>query len=103
MVDSIACYDSLVVCLNPELGLKFWYEVQDCPVAIWGRMYDLSMTCLWPDFCLDLDSLGAGSGTVLCPGCGMFMWPVMVVCEDCFMGISYNTIGIENQVVFACF
>ena len=58
---------------------------------------------LWLGFGMDLDSLGAGSGTVLCPGCGMFMWLVMVVCVDCFMGISYAIIGLENQVVFACF
>ena len=33
----------------------------------------------------------------------MFVWPVMAVCVDCFVGISYATIGLENQVVFACF
>ena len=70
MADSIACYDSLMGCLNPKLGLKFWTKVQDCPVAVWGRMCDLSMACLWPGFSLDLDSLRAGSKTVLCPGCG---------------------------------
>ena len=103
MVDSIAFYDSLMGCLNPELGHKFWTMVQDCPVTVWGWMCDLSMVCLWPGFGLDLDSLGAGSGIVLCLGCGMVMCPVMVVCVDCFVGISYATIGLENQVVFACF
>ena len=66
-------------------------------------MCDLSMACLLPHFCLDLDSLGAGSGTVLCLGYGMFMWPVMAVCVDYFVGISYATIDLENQVVFAFF
>ena len=37
-------------------------------------MCDLNMACLWPSFGMDLDSLGAGFGTVLCLGCGMFMW-----------------------------
>ena len=32
----------------------------------------------------------------------MFVWPVMDVCVDCFMGISYAIIGLKNQVVFAC-
>ena len=66
-------------------------------------MCGLSMTCLWLGFGPDLDSLGAGSGAVLCPGSGMFVWPVMAICVDCFMGISYATIGCENQVVFTCF
>ena len=48
-------------------------------------------------------SLGLDFETVLCPGCDMFVWFVMVVCVDCFVGISYATIGLENQVVFACF
>ena len=48
-------------------------------------------------------SLGPDFETVLCLGCGMFVWPVMAVCVDCFIGISYTTIGLENQVVFACF
>ena len=60
----------------------------------------LSMACLWPGFILDLDSLWAGFETVLYPGCGMFMWPMIVVCVDCFVGISYAIIGLENQVVF---
>ena len=33
----------------------------------------------------------------------MFVWPVMVVCVDCFVGISYATICRENQVVFTSF
>ena len=72
-------------------------------MAMWGLKCGLSMACLWPGFGLDLDSLGVGFGTILCPGCGMFVWPMMTVCVDCFMGISYATIGLENQVVFACF
>ena len=57
-------------------------------MAMWGRMCGLSMTCLWPNFCSDLDSLGAGYRVILCPSSGMFVWPVMTVCVDCFMGIS---------------
>ena len=34
---------------------------------------------------------------------GMFGWPVMAICVDYFVGISYATIGLENQGVFACF
>ena len=45
-------------------------------------MCGLSMACLWPGISLDLNNLGAGSGTVLCPGCGMFVWPMMAVCMD---------------------
>ena len=48
-------------------------------------------------------NLGPDFGTVLCPGSGMFVWPMMAVCVDCFVGISYATIGLENQVGFACF
>ena len=33
----------------------------------------------------------------------MFAWPMMAICVDYFVGISYATIGHENQVVFACF
>ena len=48
-------------------------------------------------------SLGPDFGTILCPGCGMFVWPMMAVCVDYFVGISYATIDLENQVVFARF
>ena len=65
-------------------------------MVLWGRMCGLSMTCLWLDFGLDLDNLGV----VLCLGGGMFVWPMMTLCVDCFVGISYATIGRENQVVF---
>ena len=40
------------------------------------------MACLWPGFSLNLDSLGAGFGVVLCPGGGMFVWHVIAVCVD---------------------
>ena len=55
-------------------------------MAVCGWMCGLSMACLCPGISLDLNSLGAGSRTVLCPGCGMFVWPVMAVCVDCFFG-----------------
>ena len=55
------------------LGLSFWTEVQDCSVAVWGWMCGLSLTCLWLGISLDFNSLGVGSGTILCPGCGMFV------------------------------
>ena len=67
-------------------GLSFWTEVQDCSVVVWGYMCGLSMACLWLGTSLDLNSLGARSGTVLCPSCSMFVLPVMVVCVDCFCG-----------------
>ena len=70
---------------------------------MWGRKCDLSMACLWPGFGLYLDSLGVGYGTVLCLVCGMFVWLVMAICVDFFVGISYAIIGLKNQVVFACF
>ena len=66
-------------------------------------MCGLSMACLWPDFGPDLNSLEAGSRPVLCPGGGMFVWPMMAVYVDCFVVISYAIIGHENQVVFTCF
>ena len=65
-------------------------------------MCGLSVACLWPGFGPDLDSLRAGSGAVLCLGGGMFVWPMMAICVDYFVGISYATIGRENQVV-TCF
>ena len=37
------------------------------------------------------------------PGLCMFVWPMMVVCVVFFVGISYATIGLKNQVVFTCF
>ena len=49
-------------------------------------MYGLSMACLWPGIILDLNSLKAGSATILCSGCGMFVWPMMAVCVDYFCG-----------------
>ena len=37
------------------------------------------------------------------PEYGMFVWPVMAVCVDYFISISYAIIGLENHVVFVCF
>ena len=61
------------------------------------------MACLWHGFDLDLDSPRARSRDVLCSGGGMFVCHVMTAYVDCFVGISYATIGLENQVVFVCF
>ena len=69
---------------------------------MWGQMCGMFVAWIWPRFGLDLDSLGAGFGAVLCPGGGMFVLHVMVICVDYFVGISYATIGSENQVVFTC-
>ena len=55
-------------------------------MVVWGRMCGLRMACMWPSISLDFNSLGVGSGTILCPGCGMFVWPMMAVCVDCFCG-----------------
>ena len=68
-------------------------------MAVWGWMCGLSMACLWPGF----GQSWVGSGAILCLGGGMFVWPMMAVCVDCFVGISYAKIGRENQVVFTCF
>ena len=75
-----------VVFKGTDWGLSFWIEVQDCSVVVWGRVCCLIMACLWPGISLDLNSLGARVGTVLCLGCGMFVWPIMAVCVDCCFG-----------------
>ena len=46
-------------------------------MAVWGWMCGLIMTCLWPGFSLDLDSLRTGYGAVICPGGGMFGWTAL--------------------------
>ena len=33
----------------------------------------------------------------------MFVWPMMVVCVNYFVSISYAIIDLKNQVVFTCF
>ena len=60
------------------------------------------MARVWHVCGLDLDSPEARSGVVLCPGGDMFVWLVMAICVECFVAISYATIGLEDQVVFAC-
>ena len=55
-------------------------------MVVWVRMCGLSMACLWPGISLNLNSLRAGFRTLLCPGCGMIVWPVMAVCVDFFFG-----------------
>ena len=54
-------------------------------MVVWGRMCGLNMTCLWPDFGLILDGLGAGSKVVLCPSGGMLLWPMITTYVDCFV------------------
>ena len=39
MVDFIACYDSVVGSLNPELGLKFWSKAQDYLVVVRPKVW----------------------------------------------------------------
>ena len=34
-------------------------------------------------------------------GDSMFMWLVVACYENCFVGISYATFGLDNRVVFA--
>ena len=68
-------------------------------MAMWGQMCGLSIACLWPGF-------GQSWGWIWdcsMPECGMFVWPVMAVYVNCFVGVSNATIGLENQVIFACF
>ena len=93
-----------VVLGNPKsTGIPWVDRLLMGPLDLGHHMCGLSMACLWPGFGLNLDNLGAGSGVVLCLSGGMFVWLVMVVCVDCFVGISYATIVLENQVVFTCF
>ena len=66
MADFIACYDSLVGCLNPELGLKFWTKVQDCLMAMWGRMCGLVLAWIWILLGLDLGLFYARVVACLC-------------------------------------
>ena len=56
---------------------------------------------LWPDHGLVVNILGTESGTILYPVCGVIVWPVMACCVDYFVGISYATTGLEDQVVIA--
>ena len=63
---------------------------------------DLFVACarlvLWPDHCLVVNSPRTKSGTVLYPVCRVIVWLVMAYCVDCFMGISYATTGLKDQV-----
>ena len=52
-------------------------------MAVWGRMCDLSMACLWPGISLDLNGFGARSETLLCPSYGMFVG----ACDGCMCGL----------------
>ena len=45
------------------------------------------MASLWPGHGLDVDSPGIESGTVLCPICGMIVWPVMACCVVWFQSV----------------
>ena len=48
-----------------------------------------------------MDNPGTESGTVLYPVFGMIVWPVMACGVDRFVGISYATTGLEDQVFIA--
>ena len=56
---------------------------------------------LWLDHGMVVNSLGTESGTVLYPVCGVIMWHVMACCVDYFVGISYATTGLKDQVVIS--
>ena len=51
---------------------------------------------LWPNHGLVVDSPRTKSMTVLYPVFGMIVWLVMACGVDCFVGISYATIGLED-------
>ena len=61
------------------------------------------MPCWWPEYGQILGSgiVDCFQGVVAWLGDNMFVWLVMACCENCFVGIFYATIGLENQVVFA--
>ena len=88
----VVCYDCLEGCLKPRLGLNFWTKVQDCPMVVWGQMCGLRMACLWLRFDQSWDWIW----DFPMPGLWQVWWPVMVVCVDCFVGISYAIISHEN-------
>ena len=48
--------------LATHVGLVLWFD------------YGL---VLWFDYGIVVDSIGIKPGTVLCPSCGMLVWPVM--------------------------
>ena len=48
-----------------------------------------------------MDNPGTKSENVLYLVFGMIVWPVMACGVDCFVGISYATTGLEDQVVIA--
>ena len=52
------------------------------------------MACVW----LDLGSgiVGFFHDVVAWLSDNMFVWPVMACCENCFVGISYATIDLDN-------
>ena len=62
---------------------------------VWPK-YGMFVAWIWTVLGLDM---GLFYARVVACLCGF----VMAGCVDYFMGISYATIGLENQVVFACF
>ena len=84
----------MVVGLIPELSSELYYGLDI------GLFVAYAWLVLWPDHGLVVDSLGTESGTVLYPIFGMIVvWPIMACCVDYFLGISYATIGLEDQVI----
>ena len=81
--------------LNFELGLELSYNL------CMALFVACAWLVLWPDQGLVMDSPGIESKTVLYPVFGMIMWLVMACGVDCFMGISYATTDLEDQVVTA--
>ena len=51
---------------------------------------------VWPTFSLDWTILGLDLGLLYARVMACVVWHVMAICVDCFVGISYATIGCEN-------
>ena len=59
----------------------------------------LLVALVWPD--LGSEIVDCFHDVVAWLSDSMFVWPVMACCKNCFVGISYATIGRDNRVVFA--
>ena len=93
----------LFICCVQILGLAFLLISKLSLELSCGLDMALFVACawlvLWPDRVLVVDSPKTKSGTILYPVFDMIMWPVMACDVGCFVGISYATTGLEDQVV----